>query len=60
MARHDYDWVDDPFNDQKNEQLKQNAQRNVLVSGGCFVVVAIAAVAIMIFLLAGAAASTIQ
>ena len=23
MARHDYDWVDDPFNDQKNEQLKQ-------------------------------------
>ncbi len=59
MARQDYDWVDDPFNDKKNEELKQSAQRNVLVSGGCFVVVAIAAVAIMLFLLASAAASSL-
>ena len=52
MAKEQYDWLDDPFDDSKSEQELKEAMRarnmGCLISGVAFVVILIASVAFAI------------
>ena len=39
MAKQEYNWIDDPFDEKKNSELQQKARRNTALIAVVFVVI---------------------